>query len=204
MASLWQAIVGRLGPGVFWFLWCTTFGWALAVWCTAIPPESAGVKLVAAILGPAAGAALAAAATLRVMRETGKRDARRAVNHLRAAVESVERLFWDLIESRDLEAKKSDREVIEDLIRGRPALKPMLELEGALHVSDTLTGAHLYRDVSASFTALRELLDLLGPAERRDPATAGELAKAINRFRLLLGILGRQKNRLTELATEMG
>jgi hypothetical protein len=103
-----ERVVDGLGPGHFWGIYCFTAGWALAALLRPIPVDSAAVKLVASILGPAIGAGFAILGTLKVVRETGKRESRRAIHHLHVAQLCV----W-------VNNLKADEVRIGDLMTGR-------------------------------------------------------------------------------------
>src|ERR1700742_1473212 len=96
-----ERVVDGIGPGLFWGVWCFAAGWALAVWLLPVPVDSAAVKLVASILGPAVGAGFAILGALKVMRETGRRESRRAAHHLYASVGKFIRLCEAALEQAD-------------------------------------------------------------------------------------------------------
>ena len=58
MKGLWTSV--NFGIGLFWGAWWTMVGATAAIFCSAIPVDSAGVKLITSILGPAVGAGLGA------------------------------------------------------------------------------------------------------------------------------------------------
>lgn len=155
--SFFDWLTDRLGPALFWGVWCLTAGWALAVYTSAIPADSAGVRLVASILGPASGAGLAVMGALRVMKETGRRERRRAINLAHATATSLHANVGALVDAGNIER------TVTELIKGREALISLMALDdGALHIADTSDGAALYRRLKLNMKAMEIMLHQLG------------------------------------------
>lgn len=166
--SFFDWLTDHLGPALFWGVWCLMAGWTLAVFANAIPADSAGVRLVASILGPAAGASLAVMGALRVMKETGRRERRRAINLAHATATSLRANVSALVDLGSIE-----RTVVE-LMKAREALISLMELDdGALHIADTSDGAAHYRSLKLNMKAMEIMLHQLGSDKETTIMTIG-------------------------------
>ncbi len=156
MTPDYSKVLDNIGPALFWGVWCFTVGWGVAVYMSAIPTEAAGVKLVASVAGPAAGACFAILGALKVMRETGRRETKRALHRVEAAVTSTLSTFSGLKE-------KTTRDTLESYVLGRSLLLAQMDIEGtAAAAADTSEGAGLMLKIRLVFAGLEHLLEELG------------------------------------------